>query len=410
MLILPTSTCNIHEFMVAAGRLDTDVVIASDLQPVLAPPAGVLELALDEPDRAVAQIAEYSRQWPVSAVIGANDHAALLAAMACEALGIPHNTPDSVRAAGNKLLLRQKLAPSSLPSPGFEVVDLEADVGAVAARAGYPCVLKPVFLTASRGVIRADDARGFAAAFERIRGILTQPGVARRGGEASRSILVEEYVPGIEVALEGLLDAGRLRVLALFDKPDPLEGPYFAETLYVTPSRLDAETQAAIARHVEEAAAVLGLREGPVHAELRLNEQGIFVIELAARAIGGLCSRILEFGAGISLEELILRHALGQPVDALELTGTAGGVMMLPVPARGRLRAVDGTDGARLVPGVEDVVITIPPGQEVQPLPEGDRYLGFIFARGEDPAKVETALRRAYAQMNVVIEADGAGS
>ena len=390
--------------MVAAGRLDTEVVIASDLQPVLESQAGMLELELDEPERAVEQIAAYARQWPLTAIVGVDDHAALLAAMACAALGIPHNTPASVRAAGNKLLRREKLVSSKLPSPWFEAVELGVSVNEVAARMSYPCVLKPLFLAASRGVIRVDDADGFAAAFERISNILTQPRMALRGGEAARSILVEGYVPGIEVALEGLLVAGRLRVLALFDKPDPLEGPYFAETLYVTPSRLDADTQTSIARCVEEAAAALGLREGPVHAELRLNEQGVFVIEVAARAIGGLCSRILEFGAGISLEEVILRHALGQPVDALERAGTAGGVMMLPVPVRGRLRAVEGLDGARLVPGIEDAVITIPPGNEVYPLPEGDRYLGFLFARGDTPDAVEVALRQAYARLDVVIE------
>ncbi len=416
MLILPASTYNTTEFMTAAGRLDVDVVIASDRGQVLESqlPAGMLQLDFDAPDLATQQIRDYAAQWQLDAVIGVDDHAALLAALASEALGIPHNAADAVRAAGNKLLMRQKLAASELPKPGFEVVDLSADVSEIAARVSYPCVLKPLFLAASRGVIRVDDAVQFGAAFERIRSLLTRPKIARRGGEAAQLILIEDYVPGIEVALEGLLTGGRLRVLAVFDKPDPLEGPYFAETIYVTPSRLDDQVQSRVAAHVEEAAAAMGLREGPVHAELRLAGQNtadsvsddVFVIELAARSIGGLCSRILEFGADISLEELVLRHALGLPVDALERTGVAGGVMMLPVPARGRLRGVDGIDAAGMVPGIEEILITIPAGKQVFPLPEGDRYLGFLFAKGDSPAGVEASLREAYSKLNVVIEGE----
>lgn len=411
MLILPASTYNTSEFMSAAGRLDVDVVIASDRGQVLESqlPAGMLQLDFDAPDRATEQICDHAAQWPLDAVIGVDDHAALLAALASEALGIPHNAAAAVRAAGNKLLMRRKLAQSQLPKPGFEVVDLSADVSEIAARVPYPCVLKPLFLAASRGVIRVDDAVQFGAAFERIRALLTQPKIARRGGEAAQSILIEDYVPGIEVALEGLLTGGRLRVLALFDKPDPLEGPYFAETIYMTPSRLDDQVQSRVAAHVEEAASALGLREGPVHAELRLGDHSvsddIFVIEIAARSIGGLCSRILEFGAGISLEELILRNALGLPVNALERTGFAGGVMMLPVPARGTLRRVHGLDAASMVPGIKEVLITIPVGKEVHPLPEGDRYLGFMFANGAATADVEAALREAYAKLDVIIDA-----
>ncbi len=412
MLILPASTYNTIEFMTAAGKLDVDIVVGSDRGQVLESqlPAGLLQLDFDAPDHATQQIRDYAAQWPLDAVIGVDDHTALLASVASEALGIPHNAADAVRAAGNKLLMRRKLAQSELPKPGFEVADLSADVAEIAARVSYPCVLKPLFLAASRGVIRVDDAVQFDAAFQRIRSLLTQPKITRRGGEAAQFILIEDFVPGIEVAVEGLLTDGRLRVLAVFDKPDPLEGPYFAETIYVTPSRLDDQVQSRVAAHVEKAAAALGLREGPVHAELRLGSRSesddIFVIEIAARSIGGLCSRVLEFGAGISLEELVLRHALGLPVDALERTGVAGGVMMLPVPVRGRLCGVDGIDAAGMVPGIEEILITIPAGKEVFPLPEGDRYLGFLFAKGDSPAGVEASLREAYGKLHVVIEAE----
>jgi len=258
-------------------------------------------------------------------------------------------------------------------------------------------------LSASRGVIRANDGREFVAAFRRIAAILTQPDAAPPVG-ARRALLVEEFVPGREVALEGLLVGGRLHALALFDKPDPLDGPFFEETIYVTPSRLPEATQARIASVTREACAALGLTEGPIHAELRVNERGPFVLEVAARSIGGLCSRTLTFGTGLSLEELILRHALGRPLQSLEREHRAAGVMMIPIPRAGRLAAVHGVDDAAAVDGVEDVAITMHPGQDVIPLPEGWQYLGFIFARAQTPAAVERALRRAHARLRFDIE------
>ncbi|MBA3408484.1 MAG: ATP-grasp domain-containing protein, partial [Solirubrobacterales bacterium] len=266
-----------------------------------------------------------------------------------------------------------------------------------------PCVVKPVSLSASRGVIRADDARAAEAAARRIRAIL---GCA--GEDAGGPLLVERYVPGAEVAVEGLLRAGRLEVLAVFDKPDPLEGPYFEETIYVTPSRLGDAALWRIERLSQAAADALGLCEGPVHAELRLDGERTTVLELAARSIGGLCSRALRFGAGGSLEELILRHALGLGLDDLRREAAASGVMMLPIARAGVLVAVRGREEALAVPGIVGLETTVVPGREVVPLPEGDRYLGFLFARGGGPAEVEAALREAHARLKIDIRAPAA--
>jgi biotin carboxylase len=251
-------------------------------------------------------------------------------------------------------------------------------------------------------VIRADDPAQFVAAFHRIAAILRLPDV-HGSGETREALLVEAFVPGVEVALEGLLVDGRLHTLALFDKPDPLDGPYFEETIYVTPSRLPEEVQRRIAEVTADACDALGLDEGPVHAELRVNADGPLVLEVAARSIGGLCSRTLRFGTGLSLEELILRHALKWPIDSLERERRPAGVMMIPIPRAGRLVAVHGTDDARAVPGIEEVSITAHAGQELVPLPEGAQYLGFIFGRAETPAAVEAALRRAHACLAIEI-------
>jgi biotin carboxylase len=264
-------------------------------------------------------------------------------------------------------------------------------------------VVKPLALSASRGVIRADDAAQFVAAFQRVVGILRQPDVVAADEEEARRLLVEAFVSGPEVALEGLLTEGELRVLAIFDKPDPLEGPYFEETIYVTPSRLPAVAQGRIAACAAAAARALGLREGPVHAELRFNDDGPWVIEIAGRSIGGLCSRTLRFDDEVSLEEMILRHSLGMETDSLVREARSAGVMMIPIPAAGNLWEVRGREEAERVAVIEEVVITVPPGGEVVPLPEGTRYLGFIFARGDTPERVEAGLREAHGRLEFVI-------
>jgi len=289
--------------------------------------------------------------------------------------------------------------------PRFELLATQADPESVAPGAPYPCVLKPLRLSASRGVIRADTPAEFVAAFERIKRILEQTGCAR-------SILVEEFVPGCEVAVEGLVTQGALQVLALFDKPDPLDGPFFEETIYVTPSRLAGTAQQEIAACAQAAVHALGLRDGPIHAEVRHNDRGAWLIELAARPIGGRCSGALRFESRdatgeireASLEEIIIRHALGMELPTLERERRASGVMMIPVPGAGVLRDVRGVGAAQAVPLVEEVVITMHSGQPLVPWPEGSRYPGFIFARGGTSEAVEAALRAAHARLEFLTE------
>jgi biotin carboxylase len=332
-----------------------------------------------------------------------DDLTTVVAAAVGQRLGLKANSLPAVAIARDKHAMRRCLAATGVPVPRFRLARLADDPAALAADVEYPCVLKPLALSASRGVIRANDPREFVAAFRRIAAILESV-EAPLPDEARRALLVEEFIPGREVALEGLLIGGTLHVLALFDKPDPLDGPFFEETIYVTPSRLAAAVQAEIAAATRDACSALGLTEGPIHAELRLNERGPFVLEIAARSIGGLCSRTLTFGTGLSLEELILCHALGRPLESLERERRAAGVMMIPIPRAGRLASVRGADEAAAVDGVEDVAITTHPGQEVVPLPEGWQYLGFIFARAETPDAGEHALRRAHALLRFDIE------
>ena len=380
-------------------------MVGSDREQILsaANPGGHLTLNFLAPEQASGAIVAFAKQYPIQAVVSADDDGAILAAMAAAALGLRHNPVDAVTAARDKHRMRAVLAAAGLPSPHSTLVSIDEDPEEAARRVSFPCVVKPLFLSASRGVIRADDPAQFVAAFQRVVAILRRPEVAVQGGALAQQILVETFIPGIEVAVEGLLLEGKLKVLALFDKPDPLEGPFFEETIYVTPSRHPAPVQQSVVACTAEAVNALGLQHGPVHAELRVNDQGPWILEMAPRSIGGLCSRTLRFGAGISLEEMILRDAMGFEVASLEREGRAAGVMMIPIPQAGTLREVRGQDEARRVPGIEEIRITIPVGHEVVPLPEGTRYLGFIFARNDTPDRVEAALREAHRRLTFII-------
>lgn len=391
LLLLPTATYRAADFMAAARALDVEVVVASEEEPALASTMGdrAVAVPLDDPEGAAAAIERLDARHPVDAVVAVDDQGVVVAARAGERLGFPHNPPEAAARTRDKNAMRDALAAAEVPQPRYALMpaaDAMPDVG-------WPRVLKPTDRSGSQGVIRADDPAAATAAWNRLRSIT--PG---------SPVLVEAFVPGREVAVEGLLRGGALTVLAVFDKPDAPDGPFFEETIYVTPSRLEAETRDRVEQATAAAAGALGLREGPIHAELRVAGDRPAVLEVAGRSIGGLCARTLRLGAGISLEEVILRHALGLPLDDLRREDAAAGVMMLPIPRSGILVAVRGQDAARSVPGVVALNVTLPAGRPVRALPEGDRYLGFLFARGATPADVESSLRTAHARLVVDID------
>jgi biotin carboxylase len=405
LLLLPTSTYRTQDFVDAAATLGVDLVCASEKPSTFEShvPDHLITVDFTEPAAAADTVARFAERRPLDAVVGVDDLTAIAAAAIAERLGLRANVVAAVSAARDKYQMRQCLEAAGVRVPRFRRIAIRDDPFLAARGVAFPCVLKPLALSASRGVIRADTIDQFMAAFRRITALLAREDV-EVSGDAAQYLLAEQYVPGLEVALEGLLVDGDLRTLALFDKPDPLEGPFFEETIYVTPSRLPAGVQDAIQRTTADACTALGLREGPVHAELRVNDGGAFIIEVAARSIGGLCSRSLRFGTGMTLEELILRQALGMPIASLERERQAAGVMMLPIPRAGTLRAVAGTEEARGVRGIEDVAITAHLGQALEPLPEGWQYLGFIFARAPRPDDVERALRDAQARLAFTID------
>lgn len=403
LLLVTPQTYRAQAFESAAHKLGVEVVKAIDVPPELAEQwCDAIAVRFGEVAQAAEAIAGYAADHPLDAILSVDDSASLVAAQASAALGLPHNSPDAAEAARNKYVMRTVLRQQGVPVPEFRLFRTSDPVDDIAPQVTFPCVVKPLDLNGSRGVIRADDAAQLAMAIKRLSKLLH---TLDRSPDP-KPFLIEDFIPGFEVALEGLLDRGQLHVLALFDKPDPLDGPYFEETIYVTPSRLPADVQQAIAACARDSARALGLRDGPMHAELRVNERGPWLVEVAGRSIGGLCGQTLRFAhsAAVTLEELIVRQALGLSLDALERESQSGGVMMIPIPGEGLLRGVTGIEDAKAVIGIEDVQITARLNYPIVPLPEGESYLGFIFARAATPAQVEAALRAAHSKLHFRID------
>lgn len=388
-------------FRTAAERLGIEIIEAADIpQPLDSHWSGELSIDYFDADGAVEVVARAARELNAQAIVALDDSATLVASQASNLVALPHNHPDAALAARDKLVMREALARAGAPTPWFIPLLLDGDLQSVLEQVAYPCVVKPTRLSGSRGVIRANDERELRDAYDRLTRILR----AEQATDDQPQILIEQYLPGEEVAVEGILAAGELTVLAVFDKPDPLVGPFFEETIYITPSRHSASLQERIHHRTAEAAAALGIHQGPVHAELRLNGDDARVIEIAGRSIGGMCSTILEFGAGQSLEELILRNAVGESLHDAALREGAAGVMMIPIPRSGVLKQIGGIAAAEAVAGITGIEITARLNTPITALPEGSAYLGFIFARGDSPNAVETALREAHGKLSIRID------
>ena len=398
LLASPTSY-RVSAYRDAARSIGVDLLVGAEGEHSLISQGNDgIGVALGVPDRAIDRIVAEASRRPFDGVVAADDSTVELTSRVAAALKLPHNPLHAARISRRKDLARERLRRADLPVPRFTTIELSGDLSTQMETVRFPCVAKPLDLSGSRGVIRADNHEDLSQALRRIQAVLSN----LEETETSRSILVEDYIPGMEVAVEGLLSDGALDVLAIFDKPEPMEGPFFEETYYITPSRHSRLVQKQIRETIALGCRAYGLREGPIHAEARLWNDKVWILEIAARTIGGDCSRLLKFGAGKSLEALVLAQAARCPLE-VDKTIEASGVMMLPTLKSGCLRRVEGVLEARRVRYVEDVVIAVREGYELVPLPEGSSYLGFLFARGPDPASVEAALREAYSKLDVVV-------
>jgi biotin carboxylase len=414
LLLATTTGYQTRAFGEAAERLGVELVFATDRCNVLDDPwqDAALPIRFYDEEGSLQTLLDAAAAAPIDGVLAVGDRPTLIAARLCEALGLNGHRYDAVRIARNKRLTRERLREAGLLVPWFQSMAVSDDPRSPGP-AGFPCVVKPAGLSGSRGVMRVDDEAGLLAAFDRLRALLQAPDIRNERSEIHDLALIEGFIAGRELALEGLRTGGVLQTLAIFDKPDPLDGPFFEETIYATPSEQPDGVQRMIAEEVARAAAAIGLHHGPIHAECRINGSGVFVLEVAARPIGGLCARALRFQgnpvptsniAPISLEELLLRHALGEPVGGWERERAASAVMMIPIPGRGVFRGVSGVDDARSVPGIDEVRITAKADQMLIPLPEGASYPGFIFARAESAPAAVAALREAHARLAFAVD------
>ncbi|HEV2498424.1 MAG TPA: ATP-grasp domain-containing protein, partial [Terriglobia bacterium] len=371
---------------------------------------GALALRFENPEESAQRVAEYARLNPLDAIVPLGDRTVPTAARACRMLGLNAHPPEAADICRDKFRSRERLRDAGLNIPQFRRYALTEDPRCI-TDVEFPCVLKPLALSGSRGVIRANNTEEFIRSFERIQALLHSPDVQVMREESASHLQVESYIEGAEIAVEGFVERGAMTILAIFDKPDPLEGPYFEETIYVTPSRLPRETQEQVTQTVYRAIQTLGLFHGPFHAELRANSKGVWPLEVAARSIGGLCAGALRMespplGGTIPPEQLVIALALGLEVQPVCREASAAGVMMIPIEKGGVYQGIEGLDEARATPGIEDVVITAKPSMRLIPFPEGCSYPGFIFARGDTPQFVENALRAAHQKLRFIITHD----
>ena len=397
LLLLPTTGYRNNDFLAAAKKLRVEIVAAANYCHQLAPSWGLAPIMALHFDRPVQAADTVLREigGNLDAVLAVDDSGVELAALLSERLGLPGNPAHAVRRVRDKLAFRRLLREREFLCPEFHHLPTGEDPRKLFPELKFPVVVKARRLSGSRGVIRADDSEELMRAVNWARAIQSR---ADRDAQ-ELGLIIEDFIPGREYALEGTLERGELTTLALFDKPDPMDGPYFEETLYITPSRLPEALQDCIHEDVARACRVAGLAAGPVHAEVRVNDQGVWILEVAARSIGGLCGRVLIHFLGMSLEELILRQAVAEPLP-IAGEGGAAGVMMMPIPRRGIYHGLEGLAAAQAVPGVTGVAITVQPGEIIAPPPDGASYLGFIFARAASPADAEMALRIAHRQLH----------
>jgi biotin carboxylase len=445
LVLSHTTGYQLRAFNDAGEALGVELVFATDRCHRLDDPWQDRAIAVRfyDVEHSVDAIVRRARELPIDGILAVGDRPVVLASHAAAALGVRWHSVAGAASSTDKRRSRAALAAAGLPSPRFAISDSGSRIEGRGSRIGdtgsriedrgsrigdtgpgiqdqgpgiqdqgfeFPVVVKPVGLSGSRGVIRANNAEELAEAWARIAALLARPAIRAARAGLEDQILVEEYIDGREFALEGVLTEGRLRTFAIFDKPDPLVGPFFEETIYVTPSREPAAIQVQIEEHVARAARALGLHHGPVHAECRVTQEGkIYVLEVAARPIGGLCSRVLSFvdeeGSHLSLESVLIRHALGQSIDGYVREADAAAVMMIPIPRRGLYKGVSGEETARAVPGITEIRMTAKVDQLLEPLPEAGSYLGFIFARGPKPADAEAAVRAAHRALSFELSA-----
>tara|TARA_B100000029_G_C17545474_1_gene948295 strand:+ start:143 stop:1390 length:1248 start_codon:yes stop_codon:yes gene_type:complete len=401
LLLTDHASYRIATYIDACARLDVDVIIASEGRSSLVPDlASGVSLDPNNYSKSLETLSVLYESEPFSGIVATDDSVVRLAAAVGDRFNLPTSDPVAVEQAQRKDSSRVAQRDAGLRVPNFQSVRLDKSSEIQVQRLNsvtYPCVAKPVTLSASRGVIRANNEIELLAAFSRISAIIESA-----GPEHPPVCLVEDYIEGKEYVVEGLINRGEWETIGLIEKPALMEGPFFEETIYLSPAEIPDSLAALLTETVENACRKLNITHGPIHAECRVNDDGAWLIELGLRTIGGRCSRIVDAHNFYKLEELVVLNALGiKPI--VKKQDSISGVMMIPVATQGILRRVEGLEKARAISFITGVEIDIRPGEQLVPWPEGFRYPGFIFARGDEPSKVEGALWSAFRCLTFVV-------
>ena len=400
LLIAPSGSYRIAPYLGAAKSLGMKILVVSNSQHSLVPEvAAGITVDFENIDDAIEIILAAIQTLSIRCVFATDDSCVEISSHIAQILKLPHNKPEAAALTHRKDLARKALKAGGCNTPEFQVISLDM-VEKFASPIDYPVVIKPLALSASRGVIRADNDEQMISACSRIEGILASAG---QSGYIRDHILVESYLDGAEFAVEGFIIQGEFHLLTIFDKPEPLTGPFFEETYYLTPTQLDCRQQTELVNEVRQCCKAYGLEQGPVHAEARITKSGIVLLELAARTIGGQCGQLIEFSLQQKLEEIVIQGMCGIKPE-LPNNPQAAGVMMIPVTNSGILKRVEGLTNALEIPYIEDIEIHIREGYELIPLPEGSSYLGFIFAKAPKYHEVYQSLKSAYECLRFVTQ------
>ncbi len=400
LLIAPSGSYRIPPYIEAAKALGIGLLVVSNSKhSLVSEVAKGISVDFDDLRLAREIILSEIKGLKILSVLATDDICVGLSSQIAQQLGLPQNNPSAARLTHRKDLAREALQLAGCNTPEFQVIKL-IDASNLSKSINYPVVIKPLSLSASRGVIRANDAAEFVQACRRIDSILEYTG---QSGYERNQVLVEAYLDGAEFAVEGIIIAGEFHLLMIFDKPEPLIGPFFEETYYLTPSQLESAQIQELINEVSRCCHAYNLTHGPVHAEARITQTGVVLLELAARTIGGQCGQLIEFSTCQKLEELVILGMCGIKPE-LPSSVESAGVLMIPVAKSGLLKRVEGMTDALQVEFIRDIEIHIQAGYELIPLPEGSSYLGFIFAQAPSYQQTYDALKKAYDKLNFVTQ------
>ena len=389
LLVIPENSYKSNDFVTSAEKLDLDFLVITDSQQVFGQFSDTVIIhGFDEEleNDVKEKLQDVTHILPV-------DHSALkFSAYLVDLLKAKGNNTKSINTAMNKFESRNIFNSISEIKIQNAIVNKIEDIEIFINENGTS-VLKPIYGTASKSVIKVESFQENKAEVEKL-----------MQDCSDQDLIIEEFVDGSEYALEGNLINSELNKIVIFDKPINYKEPYFEESIYIAPTEIPDKTQKEIVNLIGKACKKLGLENGPVHVEFKIHNKEIFIIEINPRMIGGLCSRCLSFGLfKTSLEEIALHAFLNNELKSIDLLSNFVGVLMIPTPISGKFISINKNE-LESIPNVSGVEITVSENSNLLEPPFGDKYLGFVFSQGDSKEKVMESLTLALDLANPIIK------